>query len=63
MYSEDIEQATDLGPTAICNEILRASMTLIGWRMLGAALRSIQVREAEGEAQIRLTAYPSQPFQ
>lgn len=34
----------------------RASMTLIGWRMLGAVLRSIQVREAVGEAQIRLTA-------
>ena len=31
----------------------RASMTVIGWRVFGAALRSIQVREAEGEVDIR----------
>jgi len=34
----------------------RASMTLIGWRVFGGVLRSIQVREAEGQAQIRIVA-------
>ena len=48
-----------LDPLAQCpNEALafaerRASMTLIGWRVFGAVLRTIQVREAEGEAQMR----------
>jgi hypothetical protein len=46
-------------PFAQCaNEALalaerRASMTVTGWRVFGAVLRSIQVREAEGEAEIR----------
>lgn len=46
-------------PFAQCtNEALplaerRASMTVIGWRVFGAVLRSIQVREAKGEADIR----------
>jgi hypothetical protein len=48
-----------LDPLAQCaNDALalaerRASMTLIGWRVFGGVLRSIQVREAEGEAEIR----------
>ena len=29
-------------------------MTLIGWRVFGGVLRSTQVREAEGEAHIRI---------
>jgi hypothetical protein len=32
----------------------RASMTLLGWRVVGALLRSIQVREAAEEVAIRL---------
>jgi hypothetical protein len=48
-----------LDPLAQCaNEALalaerRASMTLIGWRVFGAALRNIQIREAVGEADFR----------
>lgn len=48
-----------LDPLAQCaNDALvlaerRASMTLIGWRVFGAVLRSIQVREADGEAELR----------
>lgn len=32
----------------------RASMTLLGWRIFGALLRSIQVREAADEAALRM---------
>ncbi len=48
-----------LDPLAQCaSDVLmlverRASMTLIGWRVFGAVLRSVQVREAEGEAELR----------
>lgn len=31
----------------------RASMSLVGWRVFGALLRTLQVREAEGEIDIR----------
>lgn len=34
----------------------RASMTLIGWRIFGALLRAIQVREADEEVSIRRSA-------
>jgi hypothetical protein len=30
-----------------------ASMTVLGWRVFGALLRTLQVREAEGEADLR----------
>jgi hypothetical protein len=49
-----------LDPLAQCaNDALalaerRASMTLLGWRVFGALLRSLQVREAAEEAAIRL---------
>lgn len=34
----------------------RASMTLLGWRVLGSLLRDVTVREAKGEAEMRLIA-------
>ena len=48
-----------LDPLALCaNEDVpiaerRASMTLIGWRIFGAFLRNMQVREAKEEVAIR----------
>jgi hypothetical protein len=59
--SDVLFNVAHVDPFAQCaNEALNlaerlASMTLIGWRVFGAVLRSIQVREAEGEAGVRST--------
>lgn len=37
----------------------RASMTLVGWRVFGALLRAVQIREATEEASIRMEQFPT----
>jgi hypothetical protein len=58
----DIDQIVQLDPFAqarkedVAVAERRASMTLIGWRVFGALLRSLEVREGAEEVDIRKLA-------